>query len=223
MENSPQLCLFSLGDYSAGQAGFLEAKKDHAIDIIDIDGCDNYSDMYSIQNAVFCTAKKLGQQVELGIFVKDTFFSMAEMDAVASDSGHSWDSFNEVFKILNEKRTKEEEKRGDAIFLRSHTFSQQLLPSFGVFSRKELTALHSKYAGAIDWDMMPKALSIEVEENVQQAFSKSNTCIIEYLDGLDQKWTPSVIVVRKNSIAMTYVHTEDASKMLFELDLPAHS
>lgn len=221
MKSSPQLCVFSLGDYAKGQVGFLEAKQDNAFDIIDIDGCDNYSDMYSIQNAVFTTAKKLGHEVELGIFVKDTFFSMAEMDAVVGDEGHSWNSFDEVFKVLSDKRAKEEEERGDAVFLHSHTFSQQLSPSFGVFSRKELTALHNKYASAIDWDIMPNALSIEVDEEVQQAFSKSNTCIMADLDERNKKWTPSGIVVRQNSIAMDYEHADDASTMYFEFDLPA--
>lgn len=220
MNTSPQLCVFSLSDYKTGQLGFTDAQRDGAIEIIDIDGCDSYSGMYSIQNAVFTTAKKLGYEVELGIFVGNVFFSISEMDAVANQGdNHSWDSFKEVFEILSIKRQKEEEKKGDTVFLHSNTDSQHPAPYFGLFSRKELRELHEKYASAINWQLMPRVMSIEVEYDITNAFSKSNTELVIDDNPRLGEWLLKPISITQSSVLICYAHENDASEMHFVFDM----
>lgn len=92
-----QLCVFSLGDYPKGQKGFLLAKADGAVDDIPIDE-NSYTMLYNVQVTAFAVAKKLGYEIELGVYEDDVFASIDEMDNVMDmDGGDSWGSMEEGF------------------------------------------------------------------------------------------------------------------------------
>ena len=65
--------LVLLGDnYSDDQAGYLEAVKDGAVHIVDIDE-QSYTALYNVQNSIAATVKCTGVEVSIGV-VKDGYY-----------------------------------------------------------------------------------------------------------------------------------------------------
>lgn len=142
------LCVFSLGDYPKGQEGFLEALEDGAIQNINIDE-SSYSALYNVQNAVFATAKKLGYDVELGAYRGKDFFTMLEMDTVATADNYTWSSLDDVFDFLVEKKKQTEDLRHVQIASSVLIADKKPMPNGGLEALVAMGSLMAK--GTKDW------------------------------------------------------------------------
>lgn len=98
-----QLVIFAAGTYPSGQEGFLEAKKDGALQNVNIDE-NSYTMLYNVQQSITATERCLGLEVHLGAYQDDVFVSMSEMDDLVHGEGGEWESIDEAFERVLEVR-----------------------------------------------------------------------------------------------------------------------
>lgn len=79
--------LILLGDYSADQAGYDQAKVDNAVHVVSIDE-QSYTSMYNVQQSIQATCECLGQSVSMGLVRDGKYLSMHIVEVGNNDDDY---------------------------------------------------------------------------------------------------------------------------------------
>ncbi len=85
-------------DYSDDQRGYLEAKNDGAVHIVDIDE-ESYTALYNVQQSIEATCRCLGYSVAVGVVQGNRYISLSTIEDTALTPDLEYDSLASAFEI----------------------------------------------------------------------------------------------------------------------------